>query len=194
MTAAIYVRVSTEEQQTDLQLAELRAYVQRMGWTAVEYGEKASSVKRRPVLDQLMGDARLRKVDVVLVWKIDRFARSLIQLITNVQLLDSYGVRFIAVTQGIDTDRQNPAGVLMMQVLGSVAQFERAIIVERVKAGVAQAKRDGKHCGRPAKVFRRDQALRMRKSGLSWAQVARKLGVPASTVRRGVAGLPKVSA
>lgn len=191
--AAIYVRVSTLDQNDDLQFTELRGYCARMGWQVVEYSEKVSSAKKRPELARMMADARLKKFDVVLVWKLDRFARSMQQLIANIQLLDSFGVRFVALTQGIDTDKQNPASRLMLHILGAVAEFERGIILERVRAGVAEAKRQGKHCGRPVKVFRRDQAARMRKAGLSWREVARKMGVPVTTVRRGVAALPKAS-
>lgn len=190
VTAAIYVRVSTLDQHDAMQYTEIRDYCKRMGWDTVEYSEKISSVKRRAELARLMADARLKKFDVVLVWKLDRFARSLQQLIANIQLLDSFGVRFIALTQGIDTDKNNPASRLMLHILGAVAEFERGIIVERVKAGVAEAKRQGKHCGRPAKVFRRDQVAVLREKGLSWRAIAKKLGVPLTTVRRGV---PKAS-
>ena len=144
ITAAIYARVSTQDQKFDMQVSELRAYALRMGWAVVEYSEKVSSIKKRPVLDQLMTDARARKFDVVLVYKLDRFARSLQQLLTNMQSLDSYGVRFICVSQGIDTDRANPVSRLMLQIIGAVAEFERGLIVERVKSGMAQAKREGK--------------------------------------------------
>src|SRR5438270_13944317 len=95
----------------------------------------------------MMADARLRKFDVLLVWKLDRFGRSLQQLVTNIQTLDSLGIRFIAVTQGLDTDKQNPMSRLLLHMLGAFAEFERAIIVERVNGGVAEAERPGKHCG-----------------------------------------------
>jgi putative DNA-invertase from lambdoid prophage Rac len=182
LTAAIYVRVSTQDQNDDMQFTELRQYAERMGWKVVEYAEKMSSVKKRPVLAQLMADARLRKFDVVMVWKLDRFARSLQQLIENIRLLDSFGVRFLAVTQGLDTDKQNPASRLMLHILGAVAEFERGIIVERVRAGVAEAKRQGKHCGRQSRIFRRDEAVELRKQGMSFRKIAAKLELPVSTV------------
>jgi putative DNA-invertase from lambdoid prophage Rac len=182
-TAAIYVRVSTNDQKVDMQSTEVRAYAERMGWTVVEYSDKMSGSKtRRPGLDRLMDDARLRKVDIVLVWKMDRFGRSLKDLITNLLLLDGYGVRFISVTQGIDTDKQNPASRFMMHILAAVAEFERGIIVERVRAGVAEAQRKGKHCGRPKRIFRRDEALELRKTGASLRAIAKALGVPTMTV------------
>jgi putative DNA-invertase from lambdoid prophage Rac len=183
LVAGLYVRVSTSDQKHDLQLAELRAYADRMGWRVIEYAEKISGVaKKRPVLERLMDDARLRKLDVVLVWKLDRFGRSLSQLIENIMLLEGYGARFIAVTQNLDTDKQNPAGRLMLHIFGAVAEFERSLIVERVRAGVNEAKRQGKHCGRPSRVFRRDEALRMRASGASLRAISKELGVALSTL------------
>jgi DNA invertase Pin-like site-specific DNA recombinase len=153
MTAAIYIRISTLDQHDAMQFIDIRDYCARMNSAVVEYDEKVSSLKRRAVLTQPMADARLKKFDVMLVWKLDRFARSLQQLIANIQLLDSYGVRFIALTQGIDTDKNNPASRLMLHILGAVAEFERGIIVECVRAGIPEAQRHGKHCGRPARFF-----------------------------------------
>ena len=129
-----------------------------------------------------MADASLRKFDIVIVWRLDRFARSLPQLLENVRQLDAAGVRFICSAQGIDTDQRNPAARLMMQMLGAFAEFERAIIVERVKAGVAEAQRKGKHCGRPKRVFRRDEAQEMRDRGMSLRKIGAALGVPFRTV------------
>src|SRR5947209_10921614 len=166
LKAAIYARVSTEDQNYEMQLVEVRQYAERMGWEVVEYTEKMSAVKKRPVLDRLMDDARLKKIDIVLVWKLDRFGRSLSNLIQNILLLDGYGVRFIAVTQGIDSDSKNPTSRLMIHILGAVAEFERSIIVDRVKSGMAEAKRKGKHCGRPVKIWRRDHALDLKEQGL----------------------------
>jgi DNA invertase Pin-like site-specific DNA recombinase len=129
-----------------------------------------------------MADARARKFDVVIVYKLDRFGRSLQHLITNIQALDSFGVRFVCVTQGVDTDKNNPASRLMLHVLGAVAEFERGIIVERVKSGIAEARRRGVHCGRSKRVFRRDEAASLRKQGLSLRAIGLKLGVPFTTV------------
>lgn len=180
--AAIYARVSTTEQRTDMQFTELRAYAKRMGWEISEYAEKASSVKRRPVLEKLMTDAQQRRFDVVLVWKLDRFARSMKQFVDNVLTLNAQGIRFIAVTQGIDTDAQNPTGKFLMHIMAAFAELERNMIVERVKAGVAEAQRQGKHCGRPKKVFRRDQALEMKAKGISLRKIAAAMQVPLSTI------------
>lgn len=172
-----------------MQLHELRDFASRYDWQIhheyVDSGVSGAKAKR-PALKKLMGDARLKLFDAVLVWKLDRFGRSLPQLIENVQLLDSYGIRFLAVTQGIDTDRQNPCSRLLLHILGSMAEFERETILERVRAGIATAKASGKHCGRPQRVFRRDEAIQLKKEGLSYRAIAKKLGVPTMTVVDGV--------
>lgn len=185
MQAAIYARVSTADQHCELQLTELRAYVKRQGWQAVEYVEKASGKagSRRPQLERLMKDAADRRIDVVLVWKLDRFGRSVQEFTNRVLELDRVGVRFVAVTQGIDTDKASPAGKLLMNILASIAEFERDLIQERVKAGVKEAQRQGKHCGRPKKVFRRDDAIALRKKGKSWREIEKQLGIPQATIR-----------
>lgn len=187
MRCAIYARVSTKIQDYEMQLTDLRAYAERAGWEIVEYVEKASSVKKRPEFERMLTDARSRKFGAVLVWKLDRFARSISQLGQHINLLDSLNIRFVCITQGIDTHQQNAAGRMFMQILGVFAEFERNLIVERVTAGVAEAQAQGKHCGRPAKVFPRAKAKELRASGLSWRQIARRLDVPLSTVRRAVA-------
>lgn len=183
-TAAIYARVSTDDQKCDMQLTELRAYAQRVGWQVTEYLEKQSSVKQRPVLDKLMQDAKVRKFDAVLVWKLDRLARSMTQFVSLVQDLDHCGVRFIAVTQAIDTDRQNPMGKFLMHILAAFAEMERGMIVDRVRAGMREAKRQGKHCGRPPKVWRRDRARELRELGKSWTEIARELEITVAAARR----------
>src|SRR5579885_1549170 len=108
-TAAIYARVSTDDQNVAMQLEEVRGYARRQEWEIIEYTDKGVSGMKRngPGLDACMEAARLKKIDVVLVWKLDRFGRSLSNLIENILLLDSYGVRFVSVTQGIDTDAEN---------------------------------------------------------------------------------------
>jgi DNA invertase Pin-like site-specific DNA recombinase len=189
MAIAIYARVSTTDQDCSMQLRELRDYAQRQGWHIfheyVDHGVSGAKATR-PALTRLMTDARLKRFDAVVVWKLDRFGRSLPQLIENVQQLDSFGVRFIAMTQGIDTDQRNPAGRLLLHILASLAEFERDTIIERVRAGIATAQARGTHCGRPQRVFRRDEAVRLRDSGMSWRAVAEKLGVPVMTVVDGV--------
>ena len=176
-----------------MQLRELREYAARQDWQVFgEYVDQGISGAKatRPALKRLMSEARLKRFDAVVVWKIDRFGRSVAQLVENVQALDSHGVRFIAVTQGIDTDQRNPCGRLLLHILASLAEFERETILERVHAGISAAKAAGKHCGRPRRAFRRDEAIRLRNEGASWRAIAETLGVPVMTVvdsvRKGV--------
>ena len=148
--AAIYVRVSTVEQETDLQEAELREYCGRRGWEAILYRDKGQSGAKqdRPALNSLLSDLRKRKVDVILVWSLDRLARSLKHLLNISEECKSLGVDLVSLRQSIDTTL--PAGRLTFQILGAVAEFERELLRERVKAGMAQARRAGKNIGRPA--------------------------------------------
>lgn len=148
--AALYSRVSTSSQDTDAQDAELKGYAEVRGWTVTKvYSDKASGTKQsRPALDELMAECRRRKVDVVLVWKFDRFARSLRHLVSALEEFKTLGVNFISATEGIDTTV--PSGELVFQIFGAIAQFERELIVQRVKAGLSQARREGKVLGRPA--------------------------------------------
>jgi putative DNA-invertase from lambdoid prophage Rac len=185
MKTAIYARVSSTDQNCEMQLRELRDYVSRRGWEAgaefVDAGFSGSKASR-PALDRLMSAAARREFDCVLVYKIDRFGRSVLHLSQQLASLTSYGVRFIAVSQGIDTDASNPSSRLMLTILAGVAEFEREIIRERTLSGVRAAKAKGKTLGRPMRVFRRDEVARLREEGLSWRAIAKELGVPVSTV------------
>ena len=136
-TAAIYTRVSTSEQNPELQLREIQDYANRQGWEIVEtYQDAISGAKAsRPGLNNLMAGARARKFTCLLVWKLDRFGRSLVDCLNNIKTLEDYGIRFIAVTQGLDTDIQNPASRFLLHVLGAAAEFERSSIRERTQAG-----------------------------------------------------------
>jgi DNA invertase Pin-like site-specific DNA recombinase len=137
-----------------------------------------------------MKDARQRRFDAVIVWKLDRWGRSLAHLVQSVQELSGLGVRFVAVTQNIDTDESNPIARLLMHLMAAFAEFERELIRERVKAGVLNAQAKGKQLGRPGKVFHRAQAIEMRQQGLSWRAIARELAVPVTTVRDCCAEIP----
>lgn len=143
VTAGIYARVSTADQNCDLQLDAMRPFAERWGWTIAEYVDQGVSgmKKSRPALDRLMADARLGKIDVVLVWKLDRFGRSLQNLMDSIFELDRLKIRFIAVTQGIDTDHSSPMGKFILHLFAAIAEFERGMIVERVKAGVTAAQK-----------------------------------------------------
>lgn len=163
MRAAIYARVSTKKQETEMQLTDLRKYVGRMGWEPVEYIEKASSVKRHPVFEQLLRDAQACEVQA------NRSVRAFHEgLREHYAATKRMKVRLISATESVDSGNENPIAQLMIKLLALLAELERNIIVERVRAGVAEAKRQGKHCGRPRKVFRREEAAQLRKDGLSW--------------------------
>ena len=149
MRAAIYARVSTFDQEPENQLAELRRYVEARGWTAVEYVDRgvSGSKDRRPALDTLVAQAKRRRFDVLVCWRLDRLGRNLKHLITLLEELQALGVAFVSLAEGIDAT--TPAGKLQMHILGAIAEFERARIQERVRAGLARARRQGKRLGRP---------------------------------------------
>jgi len=175
--SAIYVRVSTNEQETDMQEVELREYVEKRGWRYVLYRDKGESGAKdsRPALNAMLNDLRRRKLDVVVVWKLDRLARSLKQLLTIGEECRSLGVDLVSLRQNIDTTL--PAGRLTFQILGAVAEFERELLRERVKAGMAQARRTGKHVGRPAlRKFQPtdiDEMRQLRSKGTSVRKLAK---------------------
>ena len=147
---ALYTRVSSGEQNTEAQERALREYVQRRGWTVQkiyrDHGLSGANANR-PALNEMLRDCRRGSMDVVVVWKFDRFARSLKALISGLELCRSLGIDFVSVTEAVDTSL--PAGELVFQMIGAVAQFERSLIGERVKSGLANAKAKGKVLGRP---------------------------------------------
>jgi len=171
MKTGIYARVSTSDQTNAIQIRELKEYVERRGWSvAAVYQDQMSGAKAsRPGLDQLMSDARVRRFDAVLVWKLDRFGRSLVHCVGAIQELQALGIRFIAASQGLDTDESNPASKLLLHILAAVAQFERELIHERVSAGMKAAKthgtKTGNAIGRPRRIFNRDEVVRLRETG-----------------------------
>ena len=152
MRVAIYARVSTFDQEPENQLAELRLYVTARGWTSVEYVDRgiSGSKDRRPALDQLVADARRRKFDVLLCWRLDRLGRNLRHLVVLLEELRAVGVAFVSLNEGIDAT--TPAGKLQLHVLAALAEFERERIRERVHAGLARARTQGTRLGRPRKV------------------------------------------
>jgi DNA invertase Pin-like site-specific DNA recombinase len=147
--AALYVRVSSGEQHTEMQERALREYVQRRGWVLhkVYRDKRTGATANRPGLDELLKDCRRRSIDVVVVWKFDRFARSLKNLIAGLELCRALGIDFVSVTEAVDTSL--PAGEMLFQMIGAVAQFERSLIAERVRSGLANARANGKVLGRP---------------------------------------------
>jgi DNA invertase Pin-like site-specific DNA recombinase len=184
---ALYARVSTSDQNCEMQLRELREYVSRRGhdWKIVaEYVDSGFSGRKasRPSLDRLMADAAKRRYDAVLCYKIDRMGRSVLHLSQTLAVLDSHGVRFIATSQGLDTDAANPTSRLLLNILSAVAAFEVELIKERTLSGIKAARAKGKTLGRPMKIFRRDQVLKLRdEDGFSWRQIGERLNVPAMT-------------
>lgn len=190
MNAAIYARVSTADQTCEQQLAELRRYVAARSWELQgEYVDQAVSGTKanRPAMQRLLSAARARQVDVICVVKIDRWGRSMAHFVSAVQELHSLGVRFIATSQGIDTDESNPTARLMLNMLAAFAEFERELIVERTRAGLDRARREGKHLGRPRAVFSLKSAAELRAAGASLAEISRRTGASVRTVRRRLA-------
>jgi len=180
MRVGIYARVSTTDkgQDPELQLGPLREHTLARGWTIhKEYVDDGISgaKERRPALDQLMADARRRLFDVVLVWRFDRFARSTRHLINALHEFRHLGIAFVSHQENIDTS--SPVGEAMFSIVGAMAQLERDITRERVKAGVARARAKGRHLGRPRKVFHRDQVEKLRAEGLSFRQIGKRLGI-----------------
>lgn len=185
--AALYARVSTLEQDCSLQLDELRRYANQRFGRVVEFVDRGVSgiQRRRPQLDALMQGARRRSFDAVVVWKFDRFGRSLKHLLDSLAEFHALGIDFISLTEGIDTT--TPTGQLLFGIFGAVAQFERDLIVERVRAGIAHARSLGKQIGRPRVHVDVGPIIRLRRENLSLRKIARKLDIPISRVRRALA-------
>jgi DNA invertase Pin-like site-specific DNA recombinase len=181
---AIYIRVSTGDQNADLQRNELPEYCQFRKWDTVEvYSDTMSGAKdRRPALDRLMADARLGKFDVVAVWRFDRFARSTSHLLRALEEFQALSIDFVSLRESIDTS--TPTGKMVFTVLAAVGELERCTIRERVIAGQKAAKRRGVRFGRPLVEVNTDRVLQLRKQGLSWRAVAEATGVPKDTLIR----------
>jgi len=189
--AAIYARVSirNNSQNPETQLSALREYVGNRGWAlAAEYVDHGVSGSKdsRPQLDRLMKDARARKLDVVIVARFDRFARSTRHLILALEEFQSLGVDFISLNESIDTS--TAMGKMVFTVLGAVAELERNIIRERVNAGLRRARKEGKTLGRPRVILDRDKVRQLHKQGNSVRTIATELGLSKSTVHTIVAG------
>lgn len=188
--AAIYLRVSTNDQNTDLQERDLLAYAERRGWAMVKtYRDQgfSGSTSSRPALQEMMTDCRKGRIDAVLVWKFDRFARSLPHLISSLELFRNLGIDFVSSTEAIDTS--TPAGELAFQIFGAVAQFERVLLTERVRAGIEHARKCGKKLGRPSIRFltadEREEIRRARKlQSTPYRELARRFGVSVWTAHQ----------
>ena len=182
MKAATYLRVSTTDQTVENQRLELRRFCEARGWNATEYADAGVSGAKesRPALDRLLKDARRRRFDVLVVWKLDRLGRNLRHLILLLDELSALGVAFVSLNEGIDTS--TPAGRLQLHILGAIAEFERERIRERVRLGMARAKSQGKHVGRPRCEVSsaRLEAVRL----MPVRVAARELGVSRATAHR----------
>ena len=186
MRAAIYARVSTNNgQNPEMQLGELRAYCQRRAWDiAGEYVDAgiSGSKEHRPALDRLLSDCRKRSVDAIVVYRYDRFARSLRQLVNALEEFRTLGVEFVSLHEAVDTS--TPNGRLIFGIFASIAEFERELIRDRVRSGLASAKARGKRLGRPRVVVDSTRIAALRGAGTSWARIGEALGVGEGTVRR----------
>jgi DNA invertase Pin-like site-specific DNA recombinase len=191
LRVALYARVSTKDkgQNPELQLSELRQYAQARGWQVVgEFVDVGVSGSKdsRPKLDEMMRLAKARKLDAIAVWKLDRFGRSLRHLVDAMAELEAVGVAFISLRDAIDMT--TPQGKLMFAVVGAMAEFERSLIQERVRAGLAVAKSKGKTLGRPKIKRERDKDARrirqLRDEGQSYREIADELGRSVMDVHR----------
>lgn len=181
---AIYARISTLDKGQDLetQLLPLREFTAARGWQIYEiYTDTISGSKEsRPSLDKLMQDAKRRKFDAVLCWRFDRFARSTKQLINTLELFSSLGIDFVSYQEAIDTS--TPTGKVMFTIISAFAEFERAIIAERVRSGLQRARAQGKQLGRPKVYVDSEAILRLRLQGLSVRAIASELGISKTKV------------
>lgn len=180
---AIYARVSTADQTTENQLLDLKAYTLNRGWQLYqEYSDNGISgtKDKRPALNQLMDDARKRKFDVVLVWRFDRFSRSTKHLILALEEFRNLGIDFVSYQENIDTS--SPLGGAIFTIISAVAQLERDIIAERVKAGLRKAPSKGKRLGRPRVPVNVEQIHRLRSQGLSLREIGKQTGVSRTMV------------
>ena len=194
MKAALYARVSTSNhgQDVSMQTRELRQFCEARGWQIVgEYLDEGISGAKdsRPELNRLLADAHRRRFDAVVVWKFDRFARSVSHLLRALETFKALGVEFVSLSEQVDTS--TPTGKMIFTVLGAVAELERSLIAERVRAGLRNARAKGKRLGRPRVAVDTAEIARLRASGASWPQIARKLGVSVGTVYQAARGLSK---
>jgi len=195
MKAAIYARVSTTNhgQDVTLQTRELEQFAQARGWEiAGEYVDAGVSGTKdsRPELNRLIADAHKRRFDVVCVWRFDRFARSVSHLLRALETFRALGIDFVSFSEQMDTS--TPAGKMVFTVLGAVAELERSLIVERVRAGLRNARAKGKTLGRPRVAVDAARIGRLRAQGLSWPKIAAELGVSVGTVYQASRGLSKI--
>src|SRR5271166_168170 len=185
LRAGLYARVSTQDQQTiPLQTRALREYATRRGWRiALQVREIGSGASQRERREQVLEAARRRDIDVVLVWRLDRWGRSVTDLLATLQELEHLGVGFVSLTEALDLT--TPAGRAMAGLLAVFAEFEREILRERVRAGLAHARQNGKKLGRPATAaLHADQIRKLYRAGVTKSEIARRLQIGRTSVRR----------
>jgi len=185
LRVALYVRVSTTDRQhPDMQMGELRGYCQRRGWGVVgEYMDSGISgaKEKRPQLDRMLAECRARRLDGVVVWRYDRFARSVKQLVNALDEFRALGIEFVSLHDGCDTTTAQ--GRLMFGIMASLAEFERELIRERVRAGLEAARARGKRLGRPQLHLDVHRIAALRDQGRSWRSIGRELGIGVTTAR-----------
>lgn len=183
--AALYARVSTNKQEHALQLDALRQVAEQRSWKTKEFIDLASgSGAKLPKREKLMADARAGKIDIVVTWRFDRFARSTKDLLDALDSFRLWGVEFLSLQEGIDTS--TPMGRMVFTIIGALAEFEKNLIRERVVAGLQATKKRGKVLGRPKVAVDVQRALRLRAEGRGWRTVAKILNVKPTTLRRAV--------
>jgi DNA invertase Pin-like site-specific DNA recombinase len=188
MRAFLYARVSTGDQNEGMQLASMSESARRRGWefeTFVDAGWSGAK-ERRPALDLMLARVRKRECDIVMVWRFDRFARSVTHLVNALQEFKALGVQFISAQENIDTTL--PHGELLFHIFAAIAQFERSLISERVRSGMRHAKASGKHMGRKPLPLDVAQITALRAQGLPWREVAHRVKADESTVRKFMSG------
>jgi putative DNA-invertase from lambdoid prophage Rac len=185
LRAGLYARVSTNDQQTlPMQNRAMREYAARRGWViAMQIREVGSGAAKREARERLIDAARRREIDVVLVWRLDRWGRSVTDLLVTLQELEHLGVGFVSLTEALDLT--TPAGRAMAGLLAVFAAFEREILQERTKAGLAHARQNGKRLGRPMTAGLQAAEIRkLRRAGVAKAEIARRLQISRTSVRR----------
>jgi putative DNA-invertase from lambdoid prophage Rac len=183
--AALYSRVSTNDQHTlSMQSRNMREYAVRRGWSiAMQVREVGSGAAQREAREKLLDAARRREIDIVVVWRLDRWGRSVTDLLATLQELEHLGVGFISLTEALDLT--TPSGRAMAGLLAVFAEFEREILRERVRAGLADARRNGQRLGRPMTAgLHADKVRKLHRAGVSKAEIARRLRIGRTSVRR----------
>jgi putative DNA-invertase from lambdoid prophage Rac len=184
MRAALYARVSTNEQDEGMQLREMREFAERRKWSAEIFADPGYSGAKvsRPELDRMLALCRHRKFDVVVVYRFDRFARSTKQLVDALEEFGRLGIEFVSLHEQVDTS--TPNGKLLFHIFAAISEFERSLIRERVISGIANARAKGKRLGRPRRNPDVEQIRALRRYGFTWRHIAEQMGISVATAKR----------